>query len=243
MPNEELIYVADSRFAPYGEKTEHDIRERCFANMGFFQLQRIKALVLACNTATAAAVKELREAFELPIVGMEPAIKPAAELTRTGVIGVLATAGTLDSDKFLNLHSLYSDRVEIITKACPGLMDEIEKINPDRGEIVKLVTEYTEKFLEKGGDTLVLGCTHYALITDIIQEIVGRKVVLVDTGMAVAKELRRRLLQSDLLSDSLGKGRISFFTSGNVDDQQILLSKYWGSEIDVLHYLNFILAV
>tara|TARA_A100001391_G_scaffold133443_2_gene92429 strand:- start:39 stop:848 length:810 start_codon:yes stop_codon:yes gene_type:complete len=243
MPNEELIYVADSWFAPYGEKPTEDIRRRCFENMGFFDLQHIKALVLACNTATAAAVKELRALYRIPIIGMEPAIKPASELTRTGVIGVMATAGTLDSDKYLDLQSMYTDKVEIITRACPGLVDEIEKIEPDEGEIIKLVTEYTEEFLDRGGDTLVLGCTHYALISDIIRDIVGPNVVLVDTGMAVAKELRRRLLENDLLSDSLKTGRLGFFTSGNVQDQKALLSRYWGEEIEVLRYLNFILTI
>jgi len=211
--------------------------------MGFVELQNAKALVLACNTATAAAVKELREAFDIPIIGMEPAVKPAADLTRTGVIGVLATEGTLDSEKFMDLQSLFRDRVEIITKACPGLVDEIERIELDRGEIVKLVTEYTEVFLERGGDTLVLGCTHYALITDIISEIVGPEVVVVDTGMAVAKELKRRLQAEELNSDSKVKGRVSFFTSGNVEDQQIVLSRNWQEEIFVLHYLNFLLTV
>jgi glutamate racemase len=243
LPNEELIYMADSYFAPYGSKSTRVIKNRCFENMGFVDLQHAKALVLACNTATAAGVKELREAFDIPIIGMEPAIKPAADLTRTGVIGVLATAGTLDSEKFMDLHSLYRDRVEIITKACPGLVDEIERIEPDRGEIIKLVTEYTETFLDKGGDTLVLGCTHYALIADIIAEIVGPKVVIVDTGMSVAKELKRRLQEEELISESKEKGRISFFTSGNVEDQEILLSRYWGEQVEVLHYLNFLLTI
>ncbi|MBN4053710.1 glutamate racemase [Haliea sp. AH-315-K21] len=243
MPNEELIYLADSYFAPYGPRSERVIKNRCFENMGFLNLQHVKAVVLACNTATAAAVKALREEFDIPIIGMEPAIKPAADLTRTGVIGVLATEGTLDSEKFMDLQSLYRDRVEIITKACPGLVDEIEKLELDQGEIVKLVTEYTEAFLERGGDTLVLGCTHYALIADIISEIVGPEVVVVDTGMAVAKELKRRLRADDLNSDSKEKSRISFFTSGNVEDQQILLSRYWGEDIPVLHYLNFLLTI
>ena len=243
MPNEELIYMADSYFAPYGSKSERVIKNRCFENMGFVELQNAKALVLACNTATAAGVKELREEFDIPIIGMEPAIKPAADLTRTGVIGVLATEGTIDSEKYMDLQSLYRDRVEIITKACPGLVDEIERIDLDKGEIVKLVTEYTESFLAKGGDTLVLGCTHYALITDIISEIVGPEVVIVDTGMAVAKELKRRLQADDLESDANVKGRVSFFTSGNVEDQQIILSRYWGEKIPALHYLNFLLTV
>ncbi len=243
MPNEELIYMADSYFAPYGSKSERVIKNRCFENMGFVGLQNAKALVLACNTATAAGVKELREEFDIPIIGMEPAIKPAADLTRTGVIGVLATEGTIDSEKYMDLESLYRDRVEIITKSCPGLVDEIERIDIDRGEIVKLVTEYTEAFLAKRGDTLVLGCTHYALITKIISEIVGPEVVIVDTGMAVAKELKRRLQADDLESDAKVKGRVSFFTSGNVEDQQIILSRYWGEEISVLHYLNFLLTI
>lgn len=243
LPNEELIYLADSYFAPYGPRSERVIKNRCFENMGFVELQHAKALVIACNTATAAGIKALRQEYEIPIVGMEPAIKPAADLTRTGVIGVLATEGTLDSEKFLDLESLYKDRVEIITKACHGLVDEIERMQPDQGEIIKLVTEYTEDFLKKNGDTLVLGCTHYALIADIIAEIVGPEVVVVDTGMAVAKELKRRLQTDDLQSDSKQTGKISFFTSGNVEDQQVLLSRYWGEKIPVLHYLNFLLTV
>ncbi len=242
MPNEELIYVADSWYAPYGEKSEDEIRRRCFDNMGFFELQHVKAVVLACNTATAAAVKELRAEFDVPIVGMEPAVKPASELTRTGVVGVLATTGTLGSDKYLSLQSLYDEKVEILTKACPGLVDEIEKLEPDTGEIIKLVTEYTEDILHRRADTMVLGCTHYALITDIIKDIVGPEVVLVDTGMAVAKELRRRLFENDTMSDSLQKGRLSFFTSGVIEDQQVLISRYWGEQVEVLHYLNFLLA-
>jgi len=243
MPNENLIYLADSYFAPYGAKSERIIKNRCFENMGFIDLQHAKAMVLACNTATASAVKALREEFDIPIIGMEPAIKPAAELTRTGVIGILATEGTLNSEKFMDLHSLYTSKVEIINKACPGLVNEIEKLEPDEGEIIKLVTEYTEDFLERGGDTLVLGCTHYALIADIISEIVGPEVVVADTGMAVAKELKRRLQADDLSTDSKEEGKISFFTSGNVEDQQILLSRWWGEEVPVLHYLNFQLTI
>ncbi len=243
MPNEDLIYLADSYFAPYGSKSERVIKYRCFENMGFIDLQHAKALVLACNTATASAVKALRGEFDIPIIGMEPAIKPAADLTRTGVIGILATEGTLDSEKFMDLQSLYTSRVEIITTACPGLVGEIEKLDPDEGEIIKLVTEYTEDFLERGGDTLVLGCTHYALIADIISEIVGPEVVVVDTGMAVAKELNRRVQADELSTDSKEEGRISFFTSGNVEDQQILLSRWWGKEVPVLHYLNFLLTI
>ncbi|MBT5186630.1 MAG: glutamate racemase [Gammaproteobacteria bacterium] len=243
MPNEELLYLADSYFAPYGPRSKRVIKNRCFENMGFIELQHSKALVLACNTATAAGVEALREEYDIPIIGMEPAIKPAADLTRTGVVGVLATEGTLDSEKFMDLESLYKDKVEIITKACHGLVDEIEKLKIDQGEIVKLVTEYTEDFLKRGGDTLVLGCTHYALIVDIIAEIVGPEVVVVDTGMAVAKELKRRLQSEGLETDSKQKGRISFFTSGNTEDQQVLLSRYWGEKVPVLHYLNFLLTI
>ncbi len=236
MPNEELFYLADSYFCPYGSKSKNFVKKRCFKNMRFIELQNAKALVLACNTATAVAAKPLREEYDIPIIGMEPAIKSAADLTLTGVIGVLATEGTLDSEKFIDLSSLYRDRLKIITKACHGLVDEIEKIKPDQGEIIKLVKEYTETFLERGGDTLVLGCTHYALIVNIISEIVGSKVVIIDPGMAVAKQLKRRLESDDLVSDSKEKGRISFFTSGNVEDQKILLSRYWGEEILVLNY-------
>jgi len=233
MPAEKLLYIADSANAPYGQKGEAFIRQRCEVIMQFLLEKKVKAVVLACNTATAAAVATLREHYDLPIIGMEPAIKPAAEQSSSGVVGVLATAGTIDSDKFINLKSHYTDKVEIITTACPGLVENIEQLVPDRQAFIDLLYEYTKAFREKNGDVLVLGCTHYALINDLIAEVVGRDVKILDTGMAVARELQRRLRERQLENTAESVGGIDFFTSGLVSEQQQIIAQYWDKEISL----------
>lgn len=233
LPNEELLYVADSAHAPYGGRPAAHILERCRAIVDFFQARRAKAVVLACNTATAAAVAALREEYALPIIGMEPAIKPAAERSRSGVVGVLATAGTIDSDKFLVLKSRFSHQVEIITRACPGLVEQIESLDHDRAGLEVLLHEFIDPIVEKGADTLVLGCTHYSLITELIAQIAGPGVEILDTGFAVARELERRLGLLQLLAPVDRMGSVRFHSSGSAARQAPLISHYWGREVEV----------
>lgn len=194
LPQESLLYVADSGHVPYGEKTPEFIRERSQAIAEFLLSQGAKALVLACNTATAAAVADLRARYpELPIVGMEPAVKPAAAATRSGVVGVLATTGTLKSAKFAALLDRFANDIRVITQPCPGLVEQVEVGELDSAHTRELLRGWVEPLLAEGCDTLILGCTHYPFIKPLLAELVPASVRLVDTGAAVASQLQALL--------------------------------------------------
>jgi glutamate racemase len=227
LPHEQLIYVADSAHAPYGPKGEQFIRERALRITDHLLANGAKALVVACNTATAAAVALLREHHALPVIGVEPAVKPAAEQSHSGVVGVLATSGTIASDKFLTLQSRFSDRVQILTRAGTGLVELIEQPHFDEAAILALLHDYIAPMQAQGADTLVLGCTHYSLIKPQIALVAGASMRIVDAGTAVAKELQRRLQVEQLLSESRDQLPVRFITSGDLQVQQALLQRYW----------------
>lgn len=235
-PNESVLYVADSAHAPYGPQGDAFILARSRHIMDFLVGQPVKAVVVACNTATASAVVQLREEYEVPIIAMEPAIKPAAAQSSSGVIGVLATEGTLASDKFVNLKSQYEGEVEIITMPCPGLVDEIEQVEPDSAVIRALLSQYLLPLLAKKADTIVLGCTHYSLIADQVQALVGQDIAVIDTDDAVSRRLGSVLEERALLNDSGAKGEVVFYTSGQPEIQQVLISRCWGSPIKVKNF-------
>ena len=222
LPNEELIYFADSGFAPYGEKPESVIVERALGIAAFLLRFNIKAMVVACNTATAAAIAALRERYpDLQVVGVEPGLKPAAALTRSGVVGVLATAGTLASDKFQKLQQQTSAAtgVTFIAQACNGLADQIEKGELQSRDTAALVQRYVAPLLAQKADTLVLGCTHYPFVEPLITKVaasVDGSVHLVDTGEPVARQLERLLNQHGLLrADAPPQGTLSAYTTGS----------------------------
>lgn len=222
LPNEELLYFADTGFAPYGEKPEAVIVERALAIAAFFLRFRIKAMVVACNTATAAAIAALRERYpQLQVVGVEPGLKPAAALTRSGVVGVLATAGTLASDKFQKLqqHLSASTGVTFIAQACNGLADQIEKGELQSRDTAALVQRYVAPLLAQNADTLVLGCTHYPFVGPLIASLAATSagpVHLVDTGEPVARQLERLLKQQGLLrGDTPAPHGLSAYTTGS----------------------------
>ena len=220
LPNEELLYFADSGFAPYGEKPESVIVERALGIAAFLLRFNIKAMVVACNTATAAAIAALRERYpDLQVVGVEPGLKPAAALTRSGVVGVLATAGTLASDKFQKLQQQISAAtgVTFIPQACNGLADQIEKGELQSRDTAALVQRYVAPLLAQKADTLVLGCTHYPFVEPLIASAtVESPVYLVDTGEPVARQLERLLSQHGLLrTDASPQGELSVYTTGS----------------------------
>ncbi|MDD0841661.1 glutamate racemase [Pseudomonas sp. Gutcm_11s] len=199
LPEESLLYVADSGHVPYGEKSAEFIRERSQRIAEYLREQGAKALVLACNTATAAAVADLRARYpELPIVGMEPAVKPAAAATRSGVVGVLATTGTLKSAKFAALLDRFANDIRVVTQPCPGLVEQVEAGELDSPHTRELLRGWVKPLLEEGCDTLILGCTHYPFIKPLLRELVPETVRLVDTGAAVAKQLQALLDQHGL---------------------------------------------
>jgi glutamate racemase len=233
MPHEDLYYVADSQFAPYGNKSSEFIRERADKIAQFLIEKGVKALVVACNTATAAAAEALRAKYSLPIIGMEPAVKPAAQATKTGVIGVLATSGTLQSAQFAALLEHYGQHVEVVTQACHGLVECIERGDLNGADTKALIKRYVQPLLEAHADTIVLGCTHYPFVRHLIEDVVGEQVVLVDTGHAVARHLKHRLEDGHLLNQSPTHAEIKFWTNSLAQDAEKVMTGLWGNSVTV----------
>lgn len=231
LPNERLIYVADSGHVPYGDKTASYIEQRSIALTRFLLSQGAEAIVIACNTATAAAAARLRRDFQCPIIGMEPAVKPAVAASRSGVVGVLATTGTLESARFAALLERYGGEVEIVTQGCPGLVEQVERGDLHGTKTRELVARYTAPLLDRGADTLILGCTHYPFLAPLIREVAGEDIVLVDTGAAVARHLQRRL-QAELPARITGNASTQFWTSGDAAQATHIMSVLWGEEVD-----------
>lgn len=229
LPDARLLYIADSAHVPYGDKSPEYIEARSFALTRFLLEQGAEAVVIACNTATAAAAASLRDRFALPIVGMEPAIKPAVAATKSGVVGVLATVGTLESARFAALLERHAGDVEIVTQGCPDLVERVEQGDLAGPETRALIERFTAPLLARGADTLILGCTHYPFLAPLIREVAGADIALVDTGAAVARELKRR---TDPLPPPgvAGKASERFFTSGDAAQATRIISALWGGK-------------
>lgn len=230
LPDARLIYVADSAHVPYGDKTPDYIEARSLALTQFLIEQGAEAIVIACNTATAAAAATLRARYTLPIVAMEPAVKPAVAATHSGVVGVLATIGTLESARFAALLEKYAGDVEIVTQGCPGLVEVVERGELNSPEARRLIERYTAPLLARGADTLILGCTHYPFLVPLIREVVGEQIALVDTGAAVARELKRRI-SSELPASNGGQARDEFYSSGDAALASRIMSVLWGGAL------------
>lgn len=233
LPNEQLLYVADSKYAPYGNKTPLEIQSRCSEIADFLIAKQAKALVVACNTATAAAIDTLRDKYDLPIIGMEPAVKPAAEASRNGIIGVLATIGTLKSAQFAGLLESYGRNVKVVTQACVGLVECIERGELDAANTKMLIAQYCAPLLAEGADTIVLGCTHYPFVRNVIEQVVGPDVALIDTGAAVAKHLKHQLEEKKLLSGSQKIAHVQFWTNSEASNAQRVIAQLWGQQTEV----------
>lgn len=215
LPAEHLIYYADSGHCPYGGKSAAQISARAFAITEELLGRGAKLIVVACNTATIAAVEQLRATYPLSFVGIEPAIKPAVAQTRSGVIGVLATGAALAGDKFMRLTAQHGQNVQVITQPCPGLVEFVERGELDGPVLRQLLWSFIEPLLKTGVDTLVLGCTHYPFLRPLIRELVGRHVAILDTGAAVARQTQRVLEREQLLSDATAPGHFEWLTSGD----------------------------
>ena len=229
-PHERLLYVADSSHVPYGDKPASFIEQRSLALTRFLIEQGADAIVIACNTATAAAIATLRKHYTLPIIGMEPAVKPAVAATRSGVVGVLATTGTLESARFAALLERHAGEVEIITQGCPGLVEQVERGDLLGTQTRSLIERYTVPLLAHGADTLILGCTHYPFLIPLLREVVGPNISLIDTGASVARQLQRRM-QTELPRRIPGVASAQFFTSGDSGQATRIMSLLWGQGI------------
>ena len=237
LPGENLMYFADSGYAPYGAKPEHVVAERSLAVAQFLIDHGAKALVVACNTATVAAIKLLRAHFpDLPIVGVEPGLKPAAAASRNGKVGVLATEVTLAGEKFLALREQISSAsgAEFLLRGCPGLVEQIELGELDSAAMRSMLEAYIVPLLDLGADTLVLGCTHYPFVRASIEEVVAkaveREVVLVDTGDAVARQIARLLAAAGSQNDGAILASLAAYTSASATALEVAFLSLLGLE-------------
>lgn len=235
LPSDDLLYVADSGYAPYGDQPEEYIQERSRIVAEYLVGQGVKAIVVACNTATVVAVERLRSWCPVPVVAMEPAIKPAVGITRSGVVGVLATSQTLASPSVARLRGLYGAGAEILLQACPGLVEQIEKGEITTEATRALIRSFVAPLLEKGADTLVLGCSHYAFLHGPLREVAGPDVTIIDPSGAIARELMRRIGAGadGVQADAARSGGERFVSSGDLAQAGSVISKLWGRAVEV----------
>ncbi len=239
LPNESLCYFADSGFAPYGDKTEAEIMQRTlFAAQNLLE-QGVKAIVVACNTATAAAIAMLRSHYpELIMVGVEPGLKPAAVITKSGCVGVIATTSTLASGKYQALFEQIRQATEVkfVHQACPGLVNQIERGELDTQQTIELLTTYLRPIWQSNADVLVLGCTHYPFVEASIRLIAQREkwanLQIIDTGTAIARQLERLLTQKQLLNPDLSQSLVACTTSGRATQLDFGFTRLLGMNSD-----------
>ena len=199
LPEEKYIYWSDNAHCPYGEKSRDYIIDRARAVTSFLIEQGADIIVVACNTATAAAISTLREEFPVPFIGMEPAVKPAAQATRSGVVGVLATAGTLKATKYMDTRAKWARDVRIVEHIGQGFVELVEKGNVSGPEAESIVEKSVRPLIEAGADTIVLGCTHYPFLAETIIKAAGTPVTLIDPAPAVAKHLMEVMQENGLI--------------------------------------------
>jgi len=215
LPHEDIIYLADSINAPYGDKTPETILQFSIKNTEYLLEQSCKIIVVACNTATTNAISHLRTHYKVPFVGIEPAIKPAALNTQTQSIGILATKGTLSSSLFHKTSDLFAKNVRVSEQIGEGIVGLIENGQLESKEMKDLLIRYTKPMLEAKIDHLVLGCTHYAYLIPLLQSILPEHVVIIDSGAAVARQTKNLLELNGILRDSTEPGKVKLFTNGD----------------------------
>jgi glutamate racemase len=215
LPNESIHYFADSRNCPYGSKTKEDALSLSRKNVEFLLKQGCKLIVIACNTVTAVAIDSFRSEYKIPFVGMEPALKPAALQTRTRKIGVLATESTLNSRRFKQTFEKYATGLEVFVQPGYGLVELVEQRTQNSDQARQLLTRYLLPMIDKGVDTLVLGCTHYPFLMEMIKAVTQDRVTIIDPADAVANQARRLLHQFDLTADTSHQPLFHFFTTGD----------------------------
>lgn len=222
LPNENTVYLADSKNAPYGKKSKQEIIDLCFKNVDFLLEQNCKLIVVACNTATTNAIKEMRAKYNIPFIGIEPAIKPAANKTETQTIGILATKGTLNSELFNRQVENYAN-VRILEQVGYGLVELIESGKIATEEMRNLLKLYLRPMVEAGMDYLVLGCSHYPYLIPEIKKIIPDTIKIIDSGEAVAKQTKTILENNNLINNSSDKGKTIFYTNSDASVLKTIL--------------------
>lgn len=215
LPHESIHYFADSRNCPYGSKIKEDALSLSRKNIEFLLKQGCKLIVIACNTVTAVAIDSFRSEYKIPFVGMEPALKPAALQSKTKKIGILATENTLNSRRFKQTFEKYATGLEVFVQPGYGLVELVEQNAQNSDHAQRLLTRYLLPMMDKGVDTLVLGCTHYPFLMEMIKKVTMNRVAIIDPADAVASQAKRLLIQFDLASNSTHHPLFHFFTTGD----------------------------
>ncbi len=226
LPNENIVYLADSKNAPYGEKSKEEIIKFSIKNTEFLLKKGCKIIVVACNTASTNAVKYLRENYSVPIIRVQPAIKPAALNSKTKTVGILATKGTLKSDLLFETSQKFAQGINVIEQIGEGLVSLIESGKIHSSEMTNLLYKYLQPMLDKNIDFLVLGCTHYPFLIPQLKKIVGEKVTILDSGKAIAKQTKVILEQENLLNNSSAKKMQSFYVNKHPEILQNFLDDF-----------------
>ena len=234
LPQEDLLYFADQAKVPYGVRPLEEVRSLAEGVSSYFMGQGAKLIVIACNTASAAALKYLRALYpDFPFVGMEPAVKPAAEQTLSGKVGVLATPSTFQGELYASVVERFAHDVQLYQNTCPGLVQQIEKGYLDTPKTRRILTGALEPMLKEGVDTLVMGCTHFPFVIPLIKQIAGEDVRVIDPAPAVARQVQRVLAARGLLANRKRTGNSVFLTSGENTKLQELLPKLIGMDAEV----------
>ena len=226
LPYENIIYLADSKNAPYGEKSKEEIIAISVKNTEFLLSHGCKLIVVACNTASTNAVKFLRENYDVPFIRVQPAIKPAALNSKTKVVGILATKSTLKSDLLYETSQRFAQGVEVVEKVGEGLVGLIESGKMHSPEMTDLLHKHVQPMLDKNIDHLVLGCTHYPFLTDQINEIVGEQVKIIDSGEAIARQTKVILNEEGLINPESGEISRVFYTNKDPQVMQKILDEF-----------------
>ncbi|NQY47719.1 MAG: glutamate racemase [Colwellia sp.] len=227
LPHENIIYIADSLHAPYGEKSVDFIIQRVNTITKLLIAKGVKAIVIACNTATVNAIEQLRAQVNIPIIGVEPAIKPAAKQSISKKIAILATQATSGNQRFKDLIDLHHNGAQVLIQPCPGLVEFIEQGKQHSPACNALLRQYIEPLVNQGIDTLVLGCTHYPFVQHQISVIAGPQVSIIETAAPVTLQLRKKLAEMDLTASSSQQGQTQFFSSLVTKQQEQIFSQLW----------------
>lgn len=234
LPAERLLYFGDSAHMPYGQRSLEEVRAFSMSITAALLDKGCKAIVIACNTASGASLRSLRERWPMvPFVGMEPAVKPAAEHTRSGVVGVIATTATFQTEVYASVVARFGQDVRVLHQSCPGLVSQIEAGGLDGPETEGMLRGWLEPMLEEGMDALVLGCTHYPIVRPLIEQIVGPNVRVIDPAPAVARQVMRLLDQHQLHAPADAVGDLICHTSGDVGSFAAMLHRLGMSDIPV----------
>lgn len=233
LPAENIIYYGDSMHCPYGPRSVEEINLLTSKAVEYLLEKRCKAIVVACNTATAAAIDNLRATYGIEFIGMEPAVKPASINSKTSAVGVLATIGTLNGRLFNETSRKYASDVELVVQVGEGLVELVERGEYRSEEAYRLIRKYIKPMVDRSVDHIVLGCTHYPFYSEIIGELTEGKIDVLDPAPAVAKQLKRKLEESGLVNESNQEPKYEFFFTGEIEAAQRLIKDVTDCQVTV----------